>query len=87
MKNENGEIVVYIGQPWYDPDGTLMRKEGKNLIIKGPGGVRKIPAQGFFVHPTISYQQYLEWKESSKGPLPEPSPQEDLDRFEMMEFD
>ena len=92
MRDHDGNIVVYIGQPWCNPKGTLIGEKGDGLIIETIVPARpgervvevRVDKQGYSVA-IIDYEKYKEWKEDFTG-VPKKK-EEPFNRFEIMDLE
>lgn len=98
MKNSDGEILVYIGQPWIEPKGTLYCEEENSLVIRLAPIVKekyvRVSKKGFYIVPLMNYSQYSEWRKTVSGlppmdifeEVPEKE-QTEFSRFELMDIE
>lgn len=89
MMDSDGNVVVYIGQPWNNPKGTLVEERGDNLIIDRHDSVRSNVSKAGFLVSHMPYEKYAEWKKDFSG-LPKEIkevPDEPFERFDIMDFD
>lgn len=92
MRDHNGNIVVYIGQPWVNPEGVLAGSTSDSLLINVPsipsGIVTSIEKEGFAVS-CIPYEGFKKARETISGLLKKEKDyrEEEYDKFEIMDFD
>ena len=84
MIDHNGNVVVYIGQPWCNPEGTLVEEYSGRFVIQ-VGDEKAIVSKEGYCIATISYEVFKLRKE---GYHDVPKEKEELfDRFEIMDFE
>ncbi len=85
MRDNDGNVVVYIGQPWCNPVGTLVGEHNGKLIVQVGSRTKKTVNREGFTIAHITYEEYKKWKEDYHGvPKKKVVP---IDRFEMMDFE
>lgn len=89
MKDFNGNIIVYLGQPWVNPEGELVAYSDSIFSIATPNdGIVDIEKNGFIVS-NISYKEFKKARETISGILGKEKiyEEKEYDRFDIMDFD
>lgn len=85
MKDHDGNVLVYIGQPWCDPEGVLVGVKYDGLIIQTSQTEQiLVDIKGFTIS-HITYEEFKKWKENFPGTPKQEKKQ--IDRFEIMDFE
>lgn len=92
MKDLNGNIIVYIGQPWVNPEGVLVGSTNDSLLISVPSipsGIVTSKEKNGFIVSNISYKEFKKARETISGILGKEKiyEEKEYDRFDIMDFD
>ncbi len=85
MRDHNGNVVVYIGQPWCNPEGTLTGSSSERLVIQISLTENAFVDRKGFVIANITYKEYKKWRENYHG-VPKKK-EESFNRFEIMDLE
>ncbi len=92
MRDLDGKIIVYIGQPWTNPEGTLVGSTNDSLLISVPsipsGIVTSKEKKGFAIS-HVSYEEYKKLRETLSGVLKKEKKyrEEKYNRFDILDFE
>lgn len=101
MKFEDKHLV-FVGQPWIEPEGMLYGETPTQLIIRLDSSLVQgeekycfVPKEEYRIVPLMTYSQFIEWKKNNSG-LPSltiPSglrveeKKQEFSRFELMDLE
>lgn len=85
MRDHDGNIVVYIGQPWCHPEGILVGVKYDGLVIQTSQTKQACVDKKGFAIAHITYEEFKKWRENSPGTPKQEKKQ--INRFEIMDFE